>query len=290
MAISTTKKNNQSKKTSRRFYLNRFNSMPFAYKDHAYEVYKPITGTLNPRHLETIFSDYESILSHYSRVLVCRIDLHPNAASLDNQPINAFLAHMANTLTALYKSKVIYHCAREQNTSDKEHYHLAIMLSGHKIRHPGQLLKLVQSLWSSHSGGTASMVDNPYCLIKRGDKASLRDAIYRSSYFAKTHTKENNRSIKGFISNRLKPAAKFDPSTDLMLVDPGITFEHNRRKQTFEQAQLPTSNTKRSISLPRGWFNTYPEELQLREAIANRTSSLNHLLYSPGIGDSATMV
>lgn len=257
----------------RQFCITENNSTQFAYKDHCYHVYKPKTKVFIKKAVNTIISDYEIMLSHYSRVLVTRIDLHPSTYSVDNQVIKQFIEQLTNLLNSEYQSKVVYHCAREQSTSDIEHYHLEVMLSAHKIKHPSRLLTLIKAMWKMHTNGTVSYVDNPFCIVKRGDKSSLKEAIYRSSYLAKEDTKELNDKNKGFLSNKLPPAKNFDPSNDLMLVDPYITFEQNRRKQAF----LANSTDIKLNKALYGWFNTQSVAQQLKECIANRTSSLNFL-------------
>ncbi|QQX79999.1 inovirus-type Gp2 protein [Shewanella sp. KX20019] len=282
MSIKTKQRNlyKPFAKSSKRFFcINQHNSSLAAYKDHAYHVFKPKQKSLNKKMVNTIISDYEIMLSHYSRVFVVRIELHPNTYSADNKVIRLFLERLITFLSGEYESKVIYHCAREQETSDLEHYHLELMLSAHKINHSNRILSLVKAMWEMHANGTVSFVDNPFCIVHRGNKTSLKHAIYRSSYLAKEHTKELNGNAKGFLSNKLPPAKTFDPTNDLMLVDPYITLEINRRKQAFEVTQTTESEsrTKTSKSSKYAWFNTKPHSQRLKECIASKTTSLNHL-------------
>ncbi|MEI6858656.1 MAG: inovirus-type Gp2 protein [Shewanella sp.] len=286
MSIKTKKRDLHkaiAKSYKRVFCINQHNSNLFAYKDHAYHVYKPKQKSLSKAIVNTIISDYEIMLSHYSRVLVARIDLHPHCYSADNQAIEQFLKQLEAFLTNEYQCKIVYHCAREQNTSDIEHYHLELMLSGHRVKHSSRLLTLVKAMWEMYANGTVSFVDNPFCIVHRGNKASLKHPIYRSSYLAKEHTKELNGEARSFLSNKLLPAKGFDPTNDLMLVDPYITLEKNRRKQAFEVAQATESEprTKTSKSSKFGWFNTFSHKQQLKECIASRTTSLNHLTAPP---------
>ncbi|UML94180.1 YagK/YfjJ domain-containing protein [Shewanella xiamenensis] len=266
------------KRLKQAFCINEHNSLLFAYKNHAYHVYKPKLKGLKKSIVNAIISDYEVMLSFYSRVLVCRIDLHPGQCSADNQLINQYLKKLTHLLTKHYDCKVLYHCAREQNTSEVEHYHVELMLSGHKINHSEKLLLLAKSMWEQHSKGTVSFVDNPFCIVLRGDKSSLKEAIYRSSYLAKEHTKELNGRAQGFLKNKLTPIKNFEPETDLMLVDPSITFEKNRRKQVFKMARKTNPNSIAKKSSKYGWFLTPTLTQQLKECIFSRTSGLNHLL------------
>lgn len=272
-----------SKSSKRFFCINQHNSSLAPYKGHAYHVFKPKQKSLNKKMVNTIISDYEIMLSHYSRVFVVRIELHPNTYSADNKVIRQFLERLTTFLSGEYQSKVIYHCAREQDTAKQEHYHLELMLSAHKINYSDRIQSLVEAMWEMHANGTVAFVDNPFCIVYRGDKASLKGAIYRSSYFAKEHTKELNGKACGLLRNKLPPAKNFDPTNDLMLVDPYITLEKNRRKQAFEVAQATESQPRSNTSKPSkyGWFNTLTHMQQLNECIASRTTSLNHLGNTP---------
>ncbi|MGI1946363.1 YagK/YfjJ domain-containing protein [Shewanella glacialipiscicola] len=275
--IQTLSKVNARKQS---FCINRYNSTLFAYKDHAYHVFKPKQKSLSKTVVNTIISDYEIMLSHYSRVFVVRIELHPNTYSADNKVIKQFLKQLTTFLSGEYQSKVIYHCAREQDTSELEHYHLELMISAHKTNYPERILSLVKAMWEMHTSGTVAYVDNPFCIVYRGNKTSLKQAIYRSSYLAKEHTKELNGKACGFLRNKLKSAKNFDPTTDLMLVDPDITFMKNRREQAFKiaQAAKPAPSAQIGKLIKYGWFNTLSHAQQLKECIASRTTNLNHLL------------
>lgn len=262
------------------FCVTEQNSILFAYKEHAYSVYKPQVKGLNYNVVNKIISDYESMLSHYSKVFVCRIDLHPRKYSADNQCINQFLAKLVNNLNQQYKCKILYHCAREQSYSEKEHYHVEIMLSGYKINFSEKLLSIIKVMWMQFTDGTVSFVDNPFCMVWRGNKASLKQAIYRSSYLAKEHTKELNGKAKGFLSNMIKPSEKFDQTLDLMLVNPDITFEKNRYKNAY--LNMKTTNTQSGVnkSSNYGWFFRPSSFLQHKECLSPRTS-LNYLFDTP---------
>lgn len=262
--------------SKKRFCINPHNCTLFAYKDHGYEVYRPKHKGLINKVVKAIIADYEIMLSHYSRVLVARIDLHPKSFSPTNEAITQFLEQQVKKLREQYGCKVMYHCAREQDTSCCEHYHVELMLSGHKIRHAHKLLSVLGMAWNNYSGGHTAQVRHPFCLVYRGNKSSLRPAIYRSSYLAKEHSKERNGEAKGFISNKIPPAKGFNPSNDLMLVDPELTFARNKRLQNALEATLPAhqapTNQKKPSSSGYGWFNTLSHWQQFHECISSRTN------------------
>jgi hypothetical protein len=135
------------------FKITDYNSIKFSYKKHCYQIYKPKQDGHNIRGLKRVFNLAEVMLSYYARAAVVRIDLHPNGFNIDNKMMTQFLKGYISKLETQYKCKVGYFCAREQNTSDKEHYHLALMLSGHKINYPDKLLNQLKLAWEAHSKG-----------------------------------------------------------------------------------------------------------------------------------------
>lgn len=259
------------------FCINKHNSILMMYKDHAYHVYKPLSQGLKPQLVEKIISSCEVMLSHYSKVMVIRIDLHPKQYSANNNLINQFLKQQANALSQQYKCKVQYLCARERHQSEIQHYHVALMLSGHKINYPHKLLSQLKSQWE-RAGGTASLVDNPFNIMCRGNKPSLKHAIYRLSYFAKTVTKETGIKARSFLCNKIPPAASFDDTKDTLLVDPFITAQINQRRVKAQHAESTIRKSVKPIKPAFAWFTERSHTQQLKESILTRTSSLHHLV------------
>lgn len=221
------------------FKITDYNSINFGYKKHCYQIYKPKQDGHNTRGLKRIFNLVEVMNSYYARVAVVRIDLHPNDFNIDNKMMSQFLKSYTSKLETQYKCKVGYFCAREQNTSDKEHYHLALMLSGHKINYPDKLLNQLKLAWEAHSKGVAKMVDNPFYMMFRGDKASIDPVIYRLSYLTKKYTKERNKPAHDYLCNNIKLNENYkdEANDDALLVDPLITHRNNQKaQQNMEQA------------------------------------------------------
>ncbi|WP_434930704.1 YagK/YfjJ domain-containing protein [Shewanella sp. HL-SH5] len=268
------------------FCITKHNSTLVAYKNHAYSVYKPKSKTLKPKLVTQVIASCETMLSHYSKVFSVRVDLHPKGYSADNKEICQFLTEQVNKLSKRYNCKIQYLCAREQHQSYKQHYHLALMLSGHKIQHPKKLLSLLQSDWEK-LGGSVALVDYPFNIMLRGNKASLKQTIYRLSYLAKEATKELNGKARSLLSNKLKAASTFDEQLDILLVDPYITFQRNRRIQAYHATHKQKSpSDKPNIKTKHAWFTTQSLAVQLQQCIATRTSSLAHLSPKPLFGAS----
>ena len=94
------------------FKITDDNSFLFAYRNHFYSVYQPKSGTQNTVALKRVFRLFEIMLSYYSRVFIVRIDLHPQAFSVDNKVMSLFLKMFIAKLEKQYQCKVGYFCAR----------------------------------------------------------------------------------------------------------------------------------------------------------------------------------
>lgn len=216
------------------FLITPNNSELIPFKDHSYFVYKTDKG-LNKKAFDRLMVLTEIKLSYYSRVAVLRIDLHPPSFTADNKVITSFLTKQVKAFEKKYSCLVSYYFAREQNTADKQHYHLALFFSGHQVNTPHNISQEIKKNWIAHSQGSIHFVEKPFYMIERGNKRSLKQAIYRLSYLVKNKTKENNGQIKSYGSSRLKYKNGV-PDNDILLVDPEITYR-NRQLQT--KASLP---------------------------------------------------
>lgn len=201
-----------------RFKITEKNSQLFPYKQHAWHVY---ADKLNKKHLTKVFQYIETMLLSYSRVMVLRVDLFPQKFNANNKHIMQCLDKLTQYLSSKYQCKCSYICAREQNSSSREHYHLALLLSRHKIKHPDSLLKLIKHHWLQFDGGSIHIPKNCYYMLIRGIKLSIENAIYRLSYLTKTKSKElNPKGVSDVIFSRLSiPEAINQGCNDILLVD-----------------------------------------------------------------------
>ena len=214
------------------FKITTANSVNFIYKDHSYRV---LCSKKAPQQdfkaLTKVFQHCECMLSHYSKVLVARIDLSTQSYSINNQLFLKFIKKQLSVLTKQYNCKVSYICAREKNTSSNQHYHLAILLSGHKINHSSKLTSQIKKAWESQGLGYAKLVDHPYHLMLRGNKLSIEPALYRLSYLTKRATKETNIKGHSYLFNKLEYSTVQDSKrfNDILLVNPAITYQQNKK-------------------------------------------------------------
>ncbi|WP_024608662.1 inovirus-type Gp2 protein [Pseudoalteromonas sp. TAB23] len=211
------------------FKITTANSLEFIYKDHSYRVFKPKSKGQDLKALTKVFKHCESMLSHYSKVFVARIELSTKAYSANNQIFLMFIKKQLSILSKQYSSRVSYICARERNASSNHHYHLAVLLSGHKINHSHKLTHQLKHAWESQGLGSASFVKHPYYVMQRGNKQSVGPAIYRLSYLTKQATKEKHIKAHSYLFNKLihSPERDCKRFKDILLVNPAFTYQQS---------------------------------------------------------------
>lgn len=237
------------------FIITKHNSLPYAYKNHCYQIYKPKVKNHLKNALNRAFRLCETMLSHYQKVFVVRVDLHPKQYSPSNQKIGLYLQAEKVKLQRRYNCKVAYFCAREQVDSHKEHYHVVLMLSGHKIQHPSKLVSAMSDSWEKYCDGNLAKVKHAFSTMIRGNKSSIDPVIYRISYLTKQCSKELNHTARNFINSRLKPKLEINKNCDLLLVNPQITYTKNSNRCYYSRnksEQQKKSYTK--VNRKYGWF------------------------------------
>ena len=154
--------------------------------------------------IERFIGQLDIAFKCHKRLLVHRLDLHLNKQSSDNKVISRFINRLKQWLKRNYGlDKIGYIWVREQERSDKQHYHLALLLDGDKIRHPKRLNKRIKEMWLPH--GHVPVTQNPYYFIdKHNYNETRKDVIDRVSYLAKVSTKRiRGKQIKDYQTSRL---------------------------------------------------------------------------------------
>jgi len=140
----------------------------------------------------------------HKRLLVHRVDLHLNKFSSDNKVISRFMNRLKQWLKRNYGlEKIGYIWVREQEKSDKQHYHLALLLDGDKIRHPKRLNEQIREMWLPL--GHVPVTLNPYYNINKHNHNETRaEIIERVSYLAKVRGKRiRDKQTKDYQTSRL---------------------------------------------------------------------------------------
>ncbi len=137
-----------------------------------------------------MINQVDTILKHHSKVHLIRFDLRLYAYSPNNQVITKFNRILFKWLKRSYQLKRIgFIWCRETETAKQQHYHYVLMLDGHKVRHPHDILIKVKAIWECQLQGSQFTPKHCYYNIKRGDYNSLQEAIWRISYLAKVRSK-----------------------------------------------------------------------------------------------------
>lgn len=191
--------------------------MNVQYRKHQYTTdgeYFKYSGRhwrINNRHggvftsmLKRIFEQIFVMFSYDSKLFVARFDLHQNHASSSSKHISDFFQRLKSELNESHDLKYFgYAWCREESATIKQHYHIALLLEGHKIRSPHKLLNIIKNLWIQ-SGGSSVYRAN-YHNLHRDDECGIADVIFHLSYLAKVTGKSVLPSnFKAFSSSRLK--------------------------------------------------------------------------------------
>ena len=155
--------------------------------------------------LERFVGQLDIAYSIHKRVLVHRIDLHTNYFTVNNKIISKFMNRLKQWLKRNYGlDKIGYIWVREKERSDKQHYHLALLLDGDKIRHPKRLNEQIKEMWLPL--GHVPVTLNPYYNIDKHNHNETRaEIIERVSYLAKVRGKRiRDKQIKDYQTSRLR--------------------------------------------------------------------------------------
>ena len=158
--------------------------------------------------LEQGFKQLDIFMSYYSKVSVILLQLHPDRFTEDNKVITQFLTKFKKALKKQYKSKIGYLWVREQNVADAQHYHLVVMVNGHKCNSAYTVGKMCDEIWEGPMDTNFSyrVKNRIYCIKKyKKDGRELRAARMRMSYMAKNETKDFDKYTNCFGRSRLKP-------------------------------------------------------------------------------------
>jgi len=132
----------------------------------------------------------DAMLSHHSRILVIRFDLHVDTFQPDNKLISDFVRKLRKKLKANFNlTRIGYIWAREQEKAKQQHYHFALIIDANKVRYPTRVLETVDVIWQAWLLPKPYTPKNCYYVVKRFDTVKFQEAFNRLSYMAKTRGK-----------------------------------------------------------------------------------------------------
>jgi len=125
-------------------------------------------------------------VERYKRALFIRLDLSMGDYEDTNESLSAFLKQASRYVRREHGTRLEYVWAREQEEEAKrQHYHLALLIDGDRIRHPARLYEELSEKWA-RKGGRLSIPESPYLMT---GSHNIAEAVYRVSYLAKERGK-----------------------------------------------------------------------------------------------------
>lgn len=148
--------------------------------------------------LAALKQQMDAMLSHYARVLFVRLDIRQHEYSGDNAVMSDFCRKMKKRLGRKYKtSRIAYLWVRELEKAKKQHYHLILMLDGHKVRYPSKVIQVAEEIAAGWDWPRPYTPKNCYYLLERGKPEIYAKAFERGSYLAK----ERGKGYKAATAN-----------------------------------------------------------------------------------------
>ncbi|WP_256353378.1 inovirus-type Gp2 protein [Aeromonas sp. sif2416] len=151
--------------------------------------------------MDGIFQLLEKFFSKTSKLTAIRMELNMKQGTIDNQPISHFFKQLKHKLIRHYGP--CYHgyiWVREKARSRAQHYHLALLLDGQKVKHSDNIYRLAKAEWTY---GYLSLAENPFYHVHHDRLDEHRLLIYRLSYLAKAETKgDRPPAIKDYQISR----------------------------------------------------------------------------------------
>ncbi|WP_429182755.1 YagK/YfjJ domain-containing protein [Aeromonas rivipollensis] len=143
----------------------------------------------------------------YRRVLFVRLDLSMGEGEATSERLSAFLKQAGRYVTREHGTRLEYVWCREQEKAKRQHYHLAILIDGDKLRHPARLYEELAEIWQ-RKGGRISIPENGYLMT---DSHNIAEAVYRISYLAKERGKGYRPDgVRDFGYSQIKQSIRFE--------------------------------------------------------------------------------
>ncbi|EGR0550174.1 inovirus Gp2 family protein [Vibrio cholerae] len=162
----------------------------FQYQESYQLIFYKKTGVIKKILLKA-FQQIDAMISHYSKVTVVLLQLHQATPSRTSNPLTNMLSKLKAKLKAHYGCKVGYFWVREQNNALSQHYHMAVMVNGHKCQSSKLIDLATQAYWENLNPDNFSFkVRNRIYRIRNDDGGhELRAVRMRLSYMAKKEGK-----------------------------------------------------------------------------------------------------
>ncbi|GAD28385.1 conserved hypothetical protein [Photobacterium leiognathi lrivu.4.1] len=139
---------------------------------------------------DAICCEVNSMINKYSRVKAILFNMHVKKYSKDNAVISKFMRSYINRLERKYNTHIGYIWVREQEKSDKQHYHIAIFINAKVCKRAWNIINIAKDACQNiQKIGTIHYVKNGLYTMFRKDHVSIQTVILRLSYYAKRYSK-----------------------------------------------------------------------------------------------------
>jgi hypothetical protein len=138
--------------------------------------------------LQRVGENLVGMLSFHAKVFVMQFSFNPYHYDATNKAMSRLMNKLKQRLRTCYGClRVAGGWVREVGTSGVQHYHVALMLDGHKVNRQGAVIALVREMLDAR-GYPAPHFSKPH-MVMRNDEVSFAKAFHHLSYLAKTSTK-----------------------------------------------------------------------------------------------------
>ena len=184
----------------------------YRYQGIAYPINTTPTSGCFTEPLREMIERIVGAVERYKRVLFVRCDLSMGEYEPTNERLSAFLKQARRYVRREYGASLEYAWCREQESANRQHYHLALLIDGDKLRHPARLYEALAEIWQ-RKGGRLSKPENGYLMT---DSHNIADAVYRVSYLAKERGKgDRPDGMRDFgYSRKAKPKKQSTTESD----------------------------------------------------------------------------
>lgn len=160
------------------------------------------------RMLKALHNQSVTALSHHSKVLAIRYDLRPKIYTKDNRLIRDILDKINRWYKANSYGEMCYLWVREQDKKPYQHYHLVLFVNGNKLQTSHSITQKIYSILANKKLPQTALhlPENCYQMVHRGNYDEYAKMFERSSYLAKTNTKEKkSKYTRNFSQSKIQP-------------------------------------------------------------------------------------
>lgn len=163
---------------------------------------------INIDYMKRLVSQFKGMLSHYSKVFMIRADLKPQQYTQSNSTLSGFIKVLqARLKKELGLSKIAVIWCREKYKAEAQHYHMVVLVNGHKVNWPTRINRIMTELWALAGGAHHYIPKRCFYMLKRSRPNTYAPALYRASYLAKRWSKERGQG-RAFGATCIEPNPK----------------------------------------------------------------------------------